>query len=367
MRSFGRSSETMRFCLVAVALSVLAGCGSPPDENKIGKLEFYDWLEFQRGLYADAIDGGREAANTRAQLEQSIKFQVDRRYDSIVERAASEEDPKKRELAVCALGFSQRPEAVIHIESHLSDPLPHVRGTAAAAIGILRPPKAPFEKIEPLLTDQDAYCRQGALFAIKLLGDGPRKPSKEGMARIEKIAVEDSDFSVRNEAVLALGRIKDPNTVDTLRKCLTDESVYVRSNAAMVLAGFGPLARTAVPALIERLKDGETGVVERAHFALKAITGRVDADPQYGSWQDWMNEISKVLEFVCPNHPEIKSESPGSCSKCGVTLEAHAKPEAEFACPEHTDVVSRKPGTCFKCQKELRPRKKEDPKPDDQK
>jgi len=357
----------MRFCLVAAALSVLAGCGTPPDENKIGTLDFYSWLEMQRDLYADAIDGGRESAHARAQIEQTLKFQIDRRYDSIVERAASEEDPGKRELAVSALGFSQRPDAVIHIEAHLADPLPKVRGTAAAAIGILRPPKAPLEKIEPLLSDPDVYVRQAALFAFKLLAEALRKPSKEAMVRIEKLAQEDSEYSVRNEAVLALGRIKDPNSVETLRKCLTDESVFVRSNAAMVLGGFGAAARPAVPALIERLKDGETGVVERAHFALKAITGRVDADPQYGSWQDWMNEITKVLEFVCPTHPEVKSESPGSCPKCGVTLEARAKPEAEFACPEHDKVRSRKPGVCFQCQKELRPRKVDDPNPDDHK
>ncbi|HEU4338882.1 MAG TPA: HEAT repeat domain-containing protein [Planctomycetota bacterium] len=352
----------MRLCLSALAAAIaLGGCSSSPGDSKIGKLEFWEWFEWNRGQYADAVDQGREGAGKRASLEQAMKFQIDKRYDSIVERAATETDWSKRELAISALGFSQRPEAALHLQTHLADPVPKVRGTAAAAIGILNPSKPPMDKIEPLLAEPDSYVRQAALFAFKLLGSPDRKPSPEAMRRIEKLAIEDSEFQLRNEAVLALGRIKDEKSVDVLRKCLTDESVFVRGNAAQVLAGFdSKSARSAVPALIERLRDGETGVVERAHYALKAITG-VDMDPQYASWVDWLNEISKVLQFVCEKDKQFSS-APGACPTCGLQMEAQAIPEAEFACPQHTEVVSRKPGKCFKCQKELLPRKKDDQK-----
>ena len=352
----------MKLCLSVVAAAIaVGGCSSAPDESKIGKLDFYDWFRFNREKYAAALDKGSDGAGERANLEQQLKFQIDRRFDAIVERAANETDWSKRELAVSALGFSQRPDASVHIQSHLVDPVAEVRGTAAASIGILNPSNPPMDKIEPLLAEPDRYVRQAALFAFKLLGSPDRKPSPEAMRRIEKLAIEDGAYPVRNEAVLALGRVKDEKSVDALIRCLKDESVFVRGNAAQVLAGFDPkAARVAVPALIERLRDGETGVVERAHYALKAITG-VDMDPQYASWVDWLNEISKVLHFVCEKDKEVSS-SPGLCPKCGLPMEAQAIPEAEFACPQHPKVVSRKPGKCIECQKELVPRKKDDQK-----
>jgi len=353
----------MKFCLATLAaLAFLGGCASEPTDERIGKLDFWDWLQYRRDEYAAALDGGNR--ETQLILAQALKVQVGRRYDTIVDVAANEQDANRRELAVSAIGFSQRPEAVVHLEPHLGDPVPKVRGTAAAAIGFLNPPQAPMGKIEGLLNDVDLYVRQAALFALKLLCNPGRKPSKEGIVRIAELAREDADAGIRNEAVWALGSIKETKDVDTVeilsRRCLVDESALVRGNAAQMLAGFGNAARSAIPALIDRLKDGEVGVVERAHYALKQITGRVDADRQYGSWVDWMREMIEVLEFVCPRDGEV-SQAPGTCSKCGMVLEARALPTTEFACPEHPEVTSKRSGKCFKCQKELRPRPKDPP------
>lgn len=346
----------MRFCLVLTALSVLAGCTSTPDPSKVGPLDFYDWIDLRRIEYAHALDSGR--TDEQAMKAHQMKVQIDRRFDSIVQRAAAEKDPWRRELAVSALGFSQRPEAVAHIEPHLTDPLPSVRGTAAAAIGFLRPSNPPMEKIEALLNDPDTYARQAALFSIKNLSRPDRRPSDAAIARIKELARSDPSFGVRNEAVLALGRILDESSIELLsRECLVDENSLVRSNAATVLAGFKGKARNAVPLLIDRLKDGEPGVVQRAHFALKAITG-LDLDPQYGSWSDWLKEISKVLEYHCEKDGKVSS-SPGPCPVCGVIMEARAIPGVEYACPEHPEVTSQKAQKCFKCGRELLPQKKD--------
>ena len=354
----------MKFCLATVAaLTLFGACASEPTDEKIGKLDFWDWLQYRRDEYAAALDGGNR--ETQLMLAQALKFQVGKRYDSIVDAAANEQNAGRRELAVSALGFSMRPEAVVHLEPHLADPVPAVRGTAAAAIGFLNPPQAPMPKIEALLSDVDPYVRQASLFSLKLLCGPNRKPSEAGIKRVYELARDDADPGIRNEAVWALGSIQDTKTVDSVellyKKCLIDESPLVRGNAAQMLANFGSVAaRPAIPSLIERLKDGEVGVVERAHYALKQITGRVDADRQYGSWVDWMREMVEVLEFVCPRDGEV-SQAPGTCSKCGMVLEPRALPTTEFACPEHEDVTSRKPGKCFKCQKELRPRPKDAP------
>lgn len=352
----------MKFCISALGAAVLFGaCASPPDSMKVGPADFYDWIELRLEEYNAAVDQG--SLGSQAVLSGRMKQQIDLRYDAIVERASSDDDANKRAIAVSALGFSQRPEAMAHLLPRLDDPVPGVRGSAAAAIGYLNPPQPPMEKLETLLQDSDVYVRHGALFAIKLLAKPERPPSKLAMERIIVLARDDADFGIRNEAVLVMGTVKDPSTIlePLARKCLVDESFLVRGNAALVLARFGYTARQAVPLLIDRLKDGETSVVEKAHYALKAITGRVDADRQWGSWMDWLKELSQVLEFVCEKD-DIVSQSPGPCPKCGVQMEPRAIPEAEFVCPEHPEVVSLKSGKCIKCQKELLPRKKDSQK-----
>ncbi len=59
-------------------------------------------------------------------------------------------------------------------------------------------------------------------------------------------------------------------------------------------------------------------------------------------------------------HPEVISEQPGSCPKCGMALERiiEAAPveKAEWTCPMHPEVVSDKPGSCPKCGMALEPK-----------
>lgn len=348
----------MKLCLcLAAGWVVLAGCASAADDSKVGHLDFYDWIDVRRGEYASALDMGSEGRQRLAVLTYQLKSEIDKRYDSIVERAGSEQDPVRRELAVSALGFSQRPEAVAHLEPRLADPDPKVRGSAAAAIGFLNPPNPPTDKIAVLLTEPDLYNRLAGLFALKILAKPGQNP--EWGKRVMELARDDASYEIRNEAVLLLGKLRLDAAVDLLaRTSLMDDSVLVRRSAALALHSFGPKAEKAVPYLIERLKDPETGVVEAAHFALKNITQRGEADRQYSSWSDWYSEQARVLEYVCPKDG-TKGSAAGPCPTCGLLMEPRAIAGAEFACPDHPEVVSPKTGKCNKCQKDLVPRKKE--------
>ena len=79
---------------------------------------------------------------------------------------------------------------------------------------------------------------------------------------------------------------------------------------------------------------------------------------------------------TCPMHPKVTSDAPGSCPKCGMDLvpqaEAgdhahqghhghghHAKPASEptgpYTCPMHPEVTSDAPGSCPKCGMDLVP------------
>jgi FtsP/CotA-like multicopper oxidase with cupredoxin domain len=88
--------------------------------------------------------------------------------------------------------------------------------------------------------------------------------------------------------------------------------------------------------------------------------------------------FAQAVSYTCPMHPEIHSPKPGKCPKCGMNLVKEKtkvkqkstqkpktkikteipvkteKPSAEvYTCPMHPDVISDKPGNCPKCGMKL--------------
>jgi putative DNA topoisomerase len=61
-------------------------------------------------------------------------------------------------------------------------------------------------------------------------------------------------------------------------------------------------------------------------------------------------DTTKHQVYTCPMHPEVVSDKPGKCPKCGMTLVLSKKTQAKiYTCPMHPEVVSDKPGRCPKC------------------
>ena len=68
---------------------------------------------------------------------------------------------------------------------------------------------------------------------------------------------------------------------------------------------------------------------------------------------------AKPATYVCPMDPEVRSDRPGPCPKCGMALEPEHPQVAthtEWVCPMHPQVVRAEPGSCPICGMALEPR-----------
>ena len=71
-----------------------------------------------------------------------------------------------------------------------------------------------------------------------------------------------------------------------------------------------------------------------------------------------MESAATPGQFTCPMHPEIISDLPGDCPKCGMALEQVPvlTNATIYTCPMHPEIEQDHPGDCPKCGMPLEPK-----------
>jgi DNA-directed RNA polymerase subunit RPC12/RpoP len=58
-------------------------------------------------------------------------------------------------------------------------------------------------------------------------------------------------------------------------------------------------------------------------------------------------------KYTCSMHPEIVSDQPGDCSKCGMKLVKTEETTKMYTCSMHPEIMMDNPGDCPKCGMKL--------------
>ena len=88
-----------------------------------------------------------------------------------------------------------------------------------------------------------------------------------------------------------------------------------------------------------------------------AITGVISTFAQSTKDVQPKNKIDTATKtvYACGMHPDVTSDKPGRCAKCGMELVAQkVKVDKQYyTCSMHPNVISDKPGKCPKCGMDL--------------
>jgi rubrerythrin len=92
---------------------------------------------------------------------------------------------------------------------------------------------------------------------------------------------------------------------------------------------------------------------------------KVEKPMMHKQHKDITKTAKQMQQYTCPMHPEVITNKPGKCPKCGMTLvKMEAKKTMEmnsdvYTCPMHSQVKSDKPGKCPICKMNLVKEKKD--------
>ncbi|PIU83711.1 MAG: hypothetical protein COS68_02590 [Elusimicrobia bacterium CG06_land_8_20_14_3_00_38_11] len=150
----------------------------------------------------------------------------------------------KRRIAVDNIGRQRNQNDISVLINALSDADAGVKIAAIDSLGLMRAQQAT-DKIISLLNDKNSQVRQSACVALGYIGD-----PKAQAGLIERVK-NDTDNSVKMQAILILGNMRASGAVDSLIPLLKDKNPDMRLMSAQALGKIGDMK--AAPAISDAL------------------------------------------------------------------------------------------------------------------
>lgn len=150
--------------------------------------------------------------------------------------------------------------------------------------------------------------------------------------------INDEDVSVRRAVVTALGRLKtqDRTLIGEVRAQLAAEDTHLRKEAALALGRIKDLE--SVPTLVAMINEEDDGLVGNVTWALKEITGQ-DFGRNVTGWQMWWDVAKKDLE---PG-TQTATTGPNAGGPVAAAGTPPSSPAAVYSDEETTPAASSKP------------------------
>lgn len=250
-------------------------------------------FDMQLDFYARALnDAGSAKAETKAQkLHSHLNYRVLRHYPQFLRAAEDRSIPRNRAIALAALGFSERDDALTPILNGLSSDDHVVVSNATFGLAILQNPRTPPTYLARVIEDEQYSdsTRYGAAWALYRIQQEvvDKSEIRAIWRRILDKPIENVLPSTAMTAIRGLGKIGNPEDNDLVLRYASHPVPKVRQATGIAIARLGVQSSyTTLLALIGPAEDNPN-VRLAARKALQRLAGG-DHDAHYDV-DEWRN------------------------------------------------------------------------------
>jgi hypothetical protein len=233
--------------------------------------------------------GNPNADQLSASLEKWIGNTVDKYFDRLLHSAVDASIPGNRAIAIAALGFSKRAEALDPLLNGLTDKDSTIVGNAALGLGVLADPRTPPAALAAIVEDdrQQDLARISASRALLMLqqaGYGVDQIAPVWL-RILSLPHDKNDPAILVHSLRGVGLLRKPEFAKQVEPYASHPTPLVRQAAAIALGRLG--SADSHVALLALIGPAETNANVRlaARKALEALAGGVSRGYDVEGWR----------------------------------------------------------------------------------
>jgi hypothetical protein len=225
----------------------------------------------------------------KEKLENVIRPLVEKHFARLLTAADNRDYPAPRSIALAALGFSGRPEALDPMLNGARDGGPDIAVAALFGLAVLQDSNTPIPVLGGLMLDpkQTIEVRRNASLALLRVQEKAYEPDAPTPFWIQIIErpLDSEDHGVQMHAIRGLGQRRNPEHAKYAERVAGHPQPKVRVAAAIAMGRMKN--ESSVPALLALIGPMETNDNVRlaARKALTAISGGIDREYDVPAWR----------------------------------------------------------------------------------